>query len=68
MKKYNEKRNFYYNEKDISNLLESINLRYEELYEYSDKYNRELLEVFKSDIDQYIIEFYNISDQYKLFI
>jgi hypothetical protein len=65
----NKNKYIYYKENDIKNLLEEIQLLYDELYDsLPDKYYRDFVNVFKQQVDQSIIDFYNIDDRYKLYL
>lgn len=72
LKKNNRYKKMYYSEVDIKNLLESFNLRYEilieDLYLYGKINWMDLIKLYKEDIDNYIVEFYNIDNKYKLYI
>lgn len=72
LKNNNINKAWYYRENDIRNLLESTKLRFEILLEdfinTSKIYWIDLLNKYEEDIDEYILEFYNIDDKYKLFL
>lgn len=72
LKNNNINKSWYYNEKDIRNLLESFRLRYdlliEDIYNYGKKRCLEFIELYDNDINKYIIEFYNIDNKFKLYL
>lgn len=62
-------RSFYYNENDIRYLLEELNILYENVYDdIMGRFNKDILEQYKKEMDESIIAFYNIDDKYKLFV
>lgn len=72
LNKYNKIKSHYYNEKDIKNTLECIQLSLDNLiytFHTCGPDNWQLyLNEYKDNITEYIIDLYNIDDKYKLYI